>query len=440
MKNQLIILFLLLAGLARASLTAVVQPGFQFPLDGSIAPTFQYLNELATPTVAIYGTIGGANTLTPGSVTSVSFSSSVWDNLSIGLNGNTPGGLQVLAAGVYGNGLTNSGISTLAVNIDGTLQFTRYTNGAGGIYELVGASPSWAYNTVWLPAGIWPTNQFPNAWGYTNTQTITNYFVTGNGTPTLTLTDTVPIIANQQGGSNTTANLNAVNGVLNAANSLLVATLTPNANTGTNDAISYVQLVDGNGTNYPMTVTYAFSVTNVSLASLATNLAWRINGQPGTPKFTASVVNGTNVQIYEPLAYWPRSGATVGVNFTTRSNLNFVVASANNTPLMANDLPAGTNSNMVGGNSTQFISVTGLASGGTPPYTFTWTVGVTYNSGVGVNSPYVSSSSYNTMVFGTGLNPSAHGATCTDYAALTVSDMSGQVYVVAHTSYTFTYP
>jgi hypothetical protein len=112
---------------SRASLTAVVTPGYQFPADGSVPPTYSLLNLLAQPTVTITGTVGGSNTLAPGSITTVSFAQSVVDGATIGFNGNSPAGLQVLAAGIAGPGLTNSGLTNLALNVD-TNYFVLSTN------------------------------------------------------------------------------------------------------------------------------------------------------------------------------------------------------------------------------------------------------------------------------------------------------------------------
>ena len=91
--------FGLWAGTACADLTAVVTPGYQFPLDGSVAPAYDLLNLLGQPTIQIYGTIGGSNTLAAGSVTGVQLNSSVADGVTVGFNGNNPPGLQTLGAG-----------------------------------------------------------------------------------------------------------------------------------------------------------------------------------------------------------------------------------------------------------------------------------------------------------------------------------------------------
>ena len=115
------------AGTACADLTAVVTPGYQFPLDGSVAPSYPLLNLLATPTIAIYGTVGGSNTLAAGSVTGVQLNSSVADGTTIGFNGNNPPGLQTLGAGIAGPGLTNNGTTGLTLWVDTNL-FTLATN------------------------------------------------------------------------------------------------------------------------------------------------------------------------------------------------------------------------------------------------------------------------------------------------------------------------
>ena len=87
-----------------ADLTAVATPGYQFPLDGSVAPTYDLLNLLALPSIAIYGTIGGSNTLSPGTVTGVSLSDNLPDGATVVWNGNAPRQLAVRAAGLVTGG------------------------------------------------------------------------------------------------------------------------------------------------------------------------------------------------------------------------------------------------------------------------------------------------------------------------------------------------
>jgi len=111
----------------KADLTAIVTPGYQFPLDGSVAPSYSLLNLLGSPTIAIYGTVGGSNTLAAGSVTGVQLNSSVADAVTIGFNGNNPPGLQVLGQGVAGPGLTNNGTTGLTLWVDTNL-FSLATN------------------------------------------------------------------------------------------------------------------------------------------------------------------------------------------------------------------------------------------------------------------------------------------------------------------------
>ena len=115
------------AGVVKADLTAIVTPGYQFPLDGSVAPSYSLLNLLGSPTIAIYGTVGGSNTLAAGSVTGVQLNSSVADAVTIGFNGNNPPGLQVLGQGVAGPGLTNNGTTGLTLWVDTNL-FSLATN------------------------------------------------------------------------------------------------------------------------------------------------------------------------------------------------------------------------------------------------------------------------------------------------------------------------
>ncbi len=117
---------------AFASLSAVVTPGYQFPLDGSVVPTPTLLNLLAEPTIQIYGTIGGSNTLAPGSVTGASLSDNLPDGgvlslplgATMGWNANSPRQLAVNCAGLV-NGLggitVNVSSNQLYLNVDTNL-------------------------------------------------------------------------------------------------------------------------------------------------------------------------------------------------------------------------------------------------------------------------------------------------------------------------------
>src|ERR1700761_6512020 len=88
----LLAVFLFLNSTAEGSLYTVVTPGFQFPAGTTNGITLQDLNLLGQPTVAVYGTIGGSNTLAPGSVNGVSLA----DGLPDGGVLNLPSGLQTL--------------------------------------------------------------------------------------------------------------------------------------------------------------------------------------------------------------------------------------------------------------------------------------------------------------------------------------------------------
>lgn len=151
---------LLFALPAHADLTAVVTPGYQFPLDGSVAPSYQLLNELAEPTIQIYGTIGGSNTLAPGSITTVSFSPSVVDGTTIGFNGSSPAGLQVLAGGIIGPGLQTLSTTNFELFVD-TNVFLLATNSVNNTNSNTGSA-----NKFWLtlqPQSLTDTNISPSA-------------------------------------------------------------------------------------------------------------------------------------------------------------------------------------------------------------------------------------------------------------------------------------
>ena len=345
---------------AKADLTAVVTPGYQFPLDGSVPPSFDLLNLLALPTISIYGTVGGSNTLAVGSVTGTQLSSSVADGITIGFNGNTPPSLQFLAAGAVGPGLTNTGTGTLGVQINGSLAFQSNTNPAGKTNFSLSINTNWTFNQVWtpwtiysLPTNNWATNSMgvwtnpANAWGYTNIVPITNVIVSGNPAPTVSTNDVIPIISTLQQTNPTTISplalaqaLNAfypkqiatisfsapitTNGVGNGTNSLLV---------NSNDSVTAIALTDNNGSYNVMNpaVPVAATGTNLYLTNLVAQLAAAINGFPNTPQWTATA-SGTNLYLSEPQAFFANSGNQVTVTLalntgagTTKTNLTATV-------------------------------------------------------------------------------------------------------------------
>lgn len=105
LRFTIVAAMLALAMPCRASLTAKVQPGYQFPLDGSVPLSWSLLNLLATPTVSIYGTVGGSNTLSPSSVTGTELASSIVDNSTIGFNDTY---VYIKTAGVFTNNLNTN--------------------------------------------------------------------------------------------------------------------------------------------------------------------------------------------------------------------------------------------------------------------------------------------------------------------------------------------
>ena len=218
--------FGLWAGTACADLTAVVTPGYQFPLDGSVAPAYDLLNLLGQPTIQIYGTIGGSNTLAAGSVTGVQLNSSVADGVTVGFNGNNPPGLQTLGAGLAGPGLTNNGTTGLKLWVDtnifalatnspantnsgfGTLALTLKTNALPGtvLGTNAGILPGqFALTSGFLLTGG-PLTQSTNGWNPTNgfataiggglkvTNTTYTYFRTNADSSVTTVTQSGPVL------------------------------------------------------------------------------------------------------------------------------------------------------------------------------------------------------------------------------------------------------
>lgn len=107
-RNLILILILICMAMqsARAALSVTVTAGHTFA-EGEV-PTVESLNELGLPIIVISGTIGGSNTLSPGSVTGVSLADSLPD-----------GGVLNLPAGQKTMGWDLSNPRELSVNSTG---------------------------------------------------------------------------------------------------------------------------------------------------------------------------------------------------------------------------------------------------------------------------------------------------------------------------------
>lgn len=153
---------------SRGDLTAVVTPGYQFPVDGSQPTTYQLLNELGQPTIAIFGSVGGSNSVTPGSITTLAFAPSVFDGYTIGLDSGSPPSARVLTAGIVSKGLMSINTTNLQLYIDtnyfllstnSTLD-TNYNTGSSSMFWLTAAPQAYAALTnsgsVSLPSGTLP--------------------------------------------------------------------------------------------------------------------------------------------------------------------------------------------------------------------------------------------------------------------------------------------
>jgi len=186
---------------AEASLTAVVTPGYQFPLDGSVAPSYALLDLLATPTVSIYGNLGGSNNVDPGSITGTQLASSVLTTGGgLAWDGGTPQGIELAAQGVLTNNLNTNDwrwplaqptlASPLQLNYDPLLFNTNTagltfnydtnvfgTNGAGltlargFINTVAGNSTNGAAVSLALDPGVFAIVTQSNALTGTNMQT-----------------------------------------------------------------------------------------------------------------------------------------------------------------------------------------------------------------------------------------------------------------------------
>ena len=455
-------------GVARADLTAVVTPGYQFPLDGSVAPSYALLNLLANPVIQIYGTVGGSNTLAAGSVTGTQLSSSVADGISIGFNANNPPSLQVLAAGIFGAGLTNSGTSQLSVSVNPALTFQQYTNAAGQTNYFLTINTNWTYAQVWTPWTIYsfPTNGWftnsggwvntNNAWGYTNITPITDLIVASNATPTLTATDTVPVLSSQQQNEPTTMTLAALDKLVASLHNRLAATVSFSAQGGGNTVVSNASILsmtwaDASRTNTLLSnLTPVTATTNLFLTNLVNQLATAINGNPSLPQAQAVVSGGTNLQLYLP-SYLVNPVSLVSVQTSTTTNLtatqNFTGAAL--TPLVVSTvqtLPvlASNTWHIAGGTSTtNFSRLTAIVAGGVPPYTYNWTVvPLATNAMTSVGAQNFSLTNTAAPIFNITLNPAGAGSYYRAQLLPTVTDAAGQsVSCIANNNIiTFFYP
>lgn len=356
-----------------ANLVATVDPGWTFQPDE--VPTLDHLNLLGQPTITVTGTLDGSTSLAAGSVNGILLADSVPDGVTIGFNGSVPRALQTLGAGIAGKGLTNYSTTTIGINPDASLAFSGDTN-----HYQVGVGLTWQYNAIWQPWLVWlqSTNAplYTNAiWGYTNVQPITNIVVSGYAGPTLTVTDQIPVLAQQQGGSNTVATLNAIAQAVDAANLKQVATLNFYGNTASNDVVTAIALTDAYGQHTCLASALAVTVsTNTTISNLVSRVAAAINGTVSTPKYTATVVQATNVYVYEPLVWYAQSGSSAQVTLTSSTSLSIVGTSANLPPLLANARPNRTtvHSGISGAHAEQTATAYALVSGGVPPYTYSW--------------------------------------------------------------------
>lgn len=342
MKTKILALILLVvSGVARADLTAIVTPGYQFPLDGSVVPSYSLLNLLGQPTITIYGTIGGSNTLAVGSVTGSQLSSSVADGLSIGFNANNPPSLQVLSSGLAGYGLTNSGTSQLSVIVNPALTFQMVTNSLGQTNYFLTINTNWTYAQVWTPWSIYslPTN-YSNAWGYTNLAPVTNLYVFSNSAPTLTGNDRLPVLASQQGTNPTVTTVTALGQAIAAQNLRKIANLTFYAtNNFVTNTVTFTgaSVFDVLGTNTLIDPLLGFSVTNVSVPVLLTNFCNAVNQSQAL--FRATVYDTNSVNLYEPVSAYPFNSCQVNVYYQVQTNNLTIVAPAYTPTRM--DVPAG---------------------------------------------------------------------------------------------------
>ncbi len=276
-----------------ATLTAVVTPGYQFPNDGSVPPTPALLNLLALPTIQIYGTIGGSNTLDPGSVNGVELADSVPDggtlNLPVGVtlgwNTASPRQLAVNTAGIVdGNGgIKSAGTNALYLMLDPTY-FLLSTNSLGTSTNVNTGSV-----TNWLTLK-------PNTLGDTNmTQGgISAWSITPNGLPPAVIS--TPLLLTNIFFSGTITNVYTNNNtiVIGGTNGLGKTVLFGQGFSLSTTSI-VTSAVSGGVTNFATNNVPIFQLASIGpAAELAVNV---------TPFTNSATFSGGGVQTYTSAVY-----------------------------------------------------------------------------------------------------------------------------------------
>lgn len=276
-----------------ATLTAVVTPGYQFPNDGSVPPTPALLNLLALPTIQIYGTIGGSNTLDPGSVNGVELADSVPDggtlNLPVGVtmgwNTASPRQLAVNTAGIVdGNGgIESAGTNALYLMLDPTY-FLLSTNSLGTSTNVNTGSV-----TNWLTLK-------PNTLGDTNIAQggLTAWSINSNGLPPSVIS--TPLLLTNIFFSGTITNVYTNNNtvVIGGTNGLGKTVLFgPGFSLSTTSIVT--SAVSGGVTNFATNTVPIFQLASIGpAAELAVNV---------TPFTNSAIYSGSGVQTYTSAVY-----------------------------------------------------------------------------------------------------------------------------------------
>lgn len=372
-----LLIMLLAADRAHGNLTVTVSPGYQFPLDGSVPPTYQLWNELGTPTITISGTIGvgtnGSVTLQPNSVSGIYMVDAFPDggilNLpsgsqTLGWNTASPRQLSVNTAGIVDSysGLRSYHTNALEIFLDpaffllssNSLGSTNYSTGnSGSVYtNYVTLQPHSLGDVNIAPGGISSasiTNSGLLPSSLNTEQIFTNIFTISGGTATNTATNFNTVVV---------GNTNGLAEVVQMGPGLTISNVPTQFVFTTNT---------GNYTNTVNVPTLEFGGFNGSLPLLSNVGPWTnalvLPGLAPAGSFTSTVVNAYSFGGATPYTnYWTASCSVQ--NAITVTSL-YVTNAAGTSP--------GTNGNQV-------VIVAKVVINGTPYSGLFWVSNTVYDA------------------------------------------------------------
>jgi hypothetical protein len=193
-----------------------------------------------------------------------------------------------------------------------------------------------------------------------------------------------------------------------------------------NDVVTSISLLDGDGNYTVMSPFYAVTVSNnLTITNLAARVAAAINSTASNPQFIATA-SGTNVLLYEPRLLYPNTGCSVTVNYASTTNLYVQGITATLPLLTASMLPTSGLVTVTNGLATWIsTNLTLYANGGQPSYSYSWSVALTNTYFVNPTAVYITNATANTAQCVVRWNPGIHGSAVTNFTQCVVTDVSG---------------